>query len=80
MLSEFLMSHYQGDKLNIAAIGNICSQLHVHHVVRFKTDKCWPQPIWGKYQPIAYTTEQLAEINATIGKSLQQIVKELPSQ
>ena len=35
------------DKLNIAAIGNVVPQLHVHIVARWKTDPLWPKPVWG---------------------------------
>ncbi len=35
------------DKINIAALGNIVSQLHVHVVARFANDAAWPQPVWG---------------------------------
>jgi diadenosine tetraphosphate (Ap4A) HIT family hydrolase len=35
------------DKLNIAAIGNVVSQLHVHIVARRRTDAAWPKPVWG---------------------------------
>jgi diadenosine tetraphosphate (Ap4A) HIT family hydrolase len=35
------------DKLNIAAIGNIVSQLHIHIVARRRTDSAWPKPVWG---------------------------------
>ena len=35
------------DKLNVAAIGNIVRQLHVHVVARFATDAAWPGPVWG---------------------------------
>lgn len=37
------------DKLNVAAIGNVVSQLHIHVVARFRTDKAWPGPIWGRF-------------------------------
>ena len=39
---------WQADKMNIAALGNVVPQLHVHHVARFKTDAVWPKPIWGQ--------------------------------
>jgi len=39
------------DKLNVAAIGNVVPQLHVHIVARWKTDPLWPKPIWGM-QPV----------------------------
>ncbi len=35
------------DKLNIAAIGNVVPQLHVHIVARWKSDPLWPKPVWG---------------------------------
>jgi diadenosine tetraphosphate (Ap4A) HIT family hydrolase len=35
------------DKLNIAALGNVVPQLHVHVIARRKTDPAWPKPIWG---------------------------------
>ena len=35
------------DKLNIAALGNQVSQLHVHLIGRYKTDAMWPNPVWG---------------------------------
>ena len=36
------------DKLNVAAIGNLVPQLHVHHLARFTTDSEWPSPVWGR--------------------------------
>ena|SRR5271168_2398858 len=39
------------DKLNVAAIGNIVPQLHVHIVARRKNDPLWPKPVWGFAQP-----------------------------
>ena len=35
------------DKVNVAAIGNIVSQLHVHVIGRFHSDPAWPGPVWG---------------------------------
>lgn len=42
------------DKLNIAALGNVVSQLHVHVIARRKTDAAWPKPVWGLPNPEAY--------------------------
>ncbi|MEY4718577.1 MAG: hypothetical protein RL563_1195 [Pseudomonadota bacterium] len=53
-LAETLTELYQPDKLNIAAIGNLVPQLHLHHVVRFQNDKAWPAPIWGKFAAEPY--------------------------
>lgn len=35
------------DKVNIGALGNVVSQLHVHVVGRFRSDPAWPGPVWG---------------------------------
>ena len=45
-VGESLMKAFSGNKLNVAALGNQVPQLHVHLVVRFHHDACWPNPIW----------------------------------
>lgn len=45
--SQQLATIFEAEKLNVAAIGNIVPQLHVHHIVRYQTDKAWPAPVWG---------------------------------
>ncbi len=40
------------DKLNLAALGNVVSQLHVHVIARFRADPAWPAPVWGKVPAI----------------------------
>lgn len=53
-LSSLLQQHFHADKLNIAALGNVVPQLHIHHIVRYKTDPAWPAPIWGKAAALPY--------------------------
>jgi len=62
LLSELLMQVFSGDKMNVAALGNVVTQLHVHHVVRFKDDAQWPKPIWGQQALTAYTEEAITEL------------------
>lgn len=38
---------FRPDKLNVAALGNMVPQLHVHVIARFRTDAAWPRPVWG---------------------------------
>jgi len=40
------------DKLNVAALGNVVSQLHVHIIARFRGDAAWPAPVWGRVPAI----------------------------
>ncbi|NOT11510.1 MAG: HIT domain-containing protein [Methylococcaceae bacterium] len=60
-LAEILVDVYKPDKLNIATIGNLVPQLHIHHVVRYQNDKAWPKPVWGKYAAVQYTEKQIYE-------------------
>lgn len=74
MLSELLMELYQGEKMNVAALGNICPQLHVHHIVRFKNDIAWPGPVWGAYPAIAYLDDELEALKSKLMPALGKIV------
>jgi diadenosine tetraphosphate (Ap4A) HIT family hydrolase len=47
LVSETLTEIYAPDKLNIATLGNIVRQLHIHAIVRYRTDPTWPAPVWG---------------------------------
>ncbi|NCF47761.1 MAG: HIT domain-containing protein [Alphaproteobacteria bacterium] len=46
-LSQFLSQTLHTDKINIAALGNIVSQFHLHIIARHKGDASWPNPVWG---------------------------------
>lgn len=46
------------DKMNIAALGNMVPQLHIHCIARFKVDAAWPNPVWGVNPSIAYSAEE----------------------
>ncbi len=46
-LARFVKSHFSSDKINVAAIGNIVPQLHLHVIGRRRDDCCWPQAAWG---------------------------------
>jgi diadenosine tetraphosphate (Ap4A) HIT family hydrolase len=47
------------DKLNIAALGNVVPQLHVHVIARSKSDPAWPHPVWGRLKPQGYDNRTL---------------------
>ncbi len=47
-LAGRLAKAFAADKMNIAALGNVVPQLHIHHIVRFRNDPAWPAPVWGK--------------------------------
>lgn len=60
--SQCLEQVFQPDKINIAALGNVVPQLHIHHIARFTGDACWPAPVWGAVPAIAYDEQQLENI------------------
>ena len=61
-VSRFLLEEYKPDKLNIAALGNVVPQLHIHHIARFKNDALWPDPVWGKLSPQPYSAGKKEEV------------------
>ncbi|RMT23321.1 Histidine triad protein [Pseudomonas amygdali pv. mori] len=62
VLAKVLKELFDADKINIAALGNVVSQLHMHVIVRNRDDAAWPAPVWGKHAAVAYTDEQFSAI------------------
>ena len=59
LISKALMDYFRGDKLNVAALGNMVPQLHLHHIVRFIDDSVWPKPVWGNIKAKPYQADEL---------------------
>ncbi len=57
---------FGAEKLNIAALGNMVPQLHIHHIARYANDPCWPKPVWGQLPATPYTEAAEAERLATL--------------
>ncbi len=55
MLCRTMENLFSPDKLNVAAIGNVVPQLHIHNIARFKTDVSWPAPVWGALPAVPYS-------------------------
>ena len=62
LLAEALKASYAADKMNVATLGNVVSQLHMHVIVRQRDDAAWPAPVWGKCAPVGYTDDQLQAV------------------
>jgi len=69
-LARALESVFSPDKLNIAALGNIVPQLHLHHVVRYRDDAAWPAPVWGRMAARPYDAAGLASVLARLRPAL----------
>nr|WP_321445818.1 HIT family protein [uncultured Cohaesibacter sp.] len=74
IVSKALQSVSGCDKLNVAALGNMVGQLHIHVIARFVGDAAWPGPIWGKVPAVAY---QGAASDALIAALKTAIMAEL---
>lgn len=61
-----IKSVFTPEKLNVAALGNVVSQLHVHVIGRNAADPLWPEPVWGKLPPKPYEAADLRGIVARL--------------
>lgn len=72
LVSSAMQNAYQPDKMNVAALGNIVPQLHIHIIARFKDDEAWPNPVWGTGSK-AYSDTGLQETTAIIMRELGKL-------
>jgi diadenosine tetraphosphate (Ap4A) HIT family hydrolase len=70
ILASVLAEQFQADKINIAALGNVVPQLHIHHIVRYQDDASWPAPVWGTVATREYTEEGLARVMQKLKQGL----------
>jgi len=70
-LLEFLKNEFNADKMNVAALGNVVSQLHIHHIVRYKMDIAWPKPVWGTFPAKSYTDESLNKLLSQLAEGFK---------
>ena len=68
--ADALKTETSCDKINVAAIGNVVAQLHVHVVARFRTDAAWPKPVWGFAPARAYDGQSLGRVSAALRSRL----------
>ncbi len=55
--SRRLKALTKAHKMNVASLGNLCPQLHIHVIARFADDQAWPSPVWGKVPTSPYPAE-----------------------
>src|SRR5258708_9142382 len=58
------------DKLNIAALGNLVPQLHVHIIARRPSDAAWPRPVWGVMPPLAHDAEEVQNFISALRRKI----------
>ncbi len=75
---ERLKAFASAEKINIGALGNMVSQLHVHVVARSNGDAAWPGPVWGVGSPAPYEREAAAQRIADLRRALDLPAGEKP--
>lgn len=65
-LSRCLADAFDADKMNVAALGNVVPQLHLHHVVRYQGDAAWPGPIWNAVPAKPYLDQERDAVVAVL--------------
>lgn len=78
-IAQVLKKYFYADKINVAALGNVVPQLHVHHIARYKDDPAWPAPVWGRVAPLTYTEQQLAARLEKLAAGLQALAEYTPA-
>ena len=76
-LSSFLRNQFQFDKLNIATIGNIVRQMHIHIVARSENDYCWPGVVWGAEGQKSWSAKEVSDLRQQIASFLPENFKSL---
>jgi diadenosine tetraphosphate (Ap4A) HIT family hydrolase len=74
--AALLRSVFGAEKLNIAALGNMVPQLHIHHIARFSNDIAWPKPVWG-LNPAQHYHNDALETRLRLVREAYQIHLEL---
>lgn len=62
LLAEILKDTFAADKMNVATLGNLVSQLHMHVIVRRRDDVAWPAPVWGRHPAQPYAGQQVGQV------------------
>ncbi|MDQ6990242.1 MAG: HIT domain-containing protein [Mariprofundaceae bacterium] len=70
-VAKTLADMFDADKINVASLGNIVPQLHIHHIVRYHHDVSWPAPVWGAKPAKLYEAKSLDKRCQAIQKALK---------
>ena len=73
-ISKFIKDEFHSEKLNIAAIGNIVKQMHIHIIGRSQSDYCWPKVVWGIDKEDAYSEKEVDKIKSMLESKLNRIL------
>lgn len=69
-IGQVLKNLFHADKINIATLGNVVKQLHMHVVVRMQNDAAWPAPVWGKGEAQPYAESLIVQLRSRLHAAL----------
>ena len=72
LLCKAMDALFKPERMNVAALGNMVPQLHIHHVARHTTDAAWPGPIWGVVKAIPYEATALKKRIKAIATGIRE--------
>lgn len=72
-LSAEMKTQLAAYKMNVGALGNMVSQLHIHIIARIKDDAAWPGPVWGAGTAVPYTDIALEKQTETLNSIINKI-------
>lgn len=70
LVAKILKDDFGAHKINIATLGNVVRQLHIHVIARKKNDATFPKPVWGNAQAKPYEEKSAQEMIEKIKSSL----------
>ena len=74
-VAQAMAQAFTADKMNVAALGNVVPQLHIHHIARHKNDPAWPGPVWGKTAAVPYTEAELLRTVALLEQAFDNVLQ-----
>lgn len=70
-ISKLVKEVFIADKINVAALGNMVNQLHIHVIARFKNDRVFPKPVWLDPESKKYDKEKSSKILKLIQENVR---------
>lgn len=78
LASQVMKNLFNPDKLNVASLGNVVSQLHIHIIARYQTDKAWPNPVWNTVTD-AYAHEKKSALIDQLKRAFENLISHAPA-
>lgn len=75
-VAQKLANLVNADKMNVAALGNVVSQLHIHHIARYRTDESWPAPVWGVGQAVPYQQDEAESVIEQLKSHFAELLRD----